>query len=125
MELADKRHVWKDSLLAMKNSLMTTYEMITSIEEERSLIRALTGNGYDYIKFSGYRRNEGFRRYTDVAEIIDNAIMEIEASTLQQASMIYLRTLRSVALLSKWAKVLEESSNGFDFLQADFSTYQR
>ncbi|MBD3406367.1 MAG: hypothetical protein GF411_09675 [Candidatus Lokiarchaeota archaeon] len=125
MELSDKRHVWKDSLLAMKNSLMTTYEMMTAVEEERILIRALTGNGYDYIKFAGYRRNEGFRRFTDVAEMIDTAIHEIEQSSLQQASMIYLRTLRSVALLSKWAKVLEKSTNGLDVLNKDFLRYQR
>jgi SPX domain protein involved in polyphosphate accumulation len=64
----------------------------------------------DYIVFSDYRRNEGRRRLQDIVELIEHAMKRIDQSDPVTASTIYVETLRDVAMLTKWSKVLESSA---------------
>ena len=57
------------------------------------------------------RRNEGKRRLRDIVEVIDNAVKSLEDCDYQNASKIYLETLSTVAMLTKWACVLEKQAN--------------
>ncbi|MFW9846032.1 MAG: hypothetical protein ACFFD6_04750 [Candidatus Thorarchaeota archaeon] len=109
----DRREVWKDSLRAMRTSLESSYEMSTAVEEQRQFLRAWDREDLEYAVFSDYRRNEGKRRIKDVMEVIDRALSRIDAVDTAAASKVYLETLKTVALFSKWAKVLETSSMWF------------
>lgn len=107
MQQGEKNQVLVDSLLAMKNSLLSSYEMKTTVKEEGLLLRGLTKEGPDYIVFSDYRRNDGRRRILDAIEMIDTAISKLEDMDYRDASRIYLNTLKSVAIITKMANVLE------------------
>jgi len=108
MQKVENNKVLVQSLIAMRNSLLSSYEMKTHVKEEGLLIRALHNREADYIVFSDYRRNEGRRRIEDALEVIDSAVLELE-SNCKQAPRIYLTTLKAVARLSKMATVLEYS----------------
>lgn len=109
MQQLENNKVLVESLIAMRNSLLSSYEMRTTVTEESLLIRALRDREEDYIVFSDYRRNDGRRRIEDALEIIDSAVTEIGYTDTKQASRVYLNTLKSVARLSKMASVLEYS----------------
>ncbi|UCH05690.1 MAG: hypothetical protein JSW05_05860 [Candidatus Thorarchaeota archaeon] len=101
--------IWKNSLVAMRTSLASSYDMSTAVEEQRRFLKAWEGNGLEYIVFSDYRRNEGKRRLSDILEIIDYAIERIDRCDIRAASLLYLETLDEVALFSNWAKILERT----------------
>ncbi|MFX0108541.1 MAG: hypothetical protein ACFE7R_09675 [Candidatus Hodarchaeota archaeon] len=105
-----RREVWKDSLLAMRTSLISSYDMSTAVEEQRKFLGAWERGDLDIIVFADYRRNEGRRRLRDIMEVIDLALKRIDDVDAKRASKLYLDTLRTVALFSKWAKVLEISA---------------
>jgi hypothetical protein len=107
MTTTDRRYVLKDSLLAMKRSLLTSYEMKTYVEEEGRLLLFLGKSKPDYVVFSDYRRNEGRRRIQDAIEIIDDTVEKIDTSDYPTCSVMYLNTLQAVAKLTKLARVLE------------------
>ncbi|MFX1261525.1 MAG: hypothetical protein ACFFAZ_05525 [Promethearchaeota archaeon] len=113
MSSMSRRAVWKDSLIAMKTSLASSYDMSTAIDEQRRFLTAWEKGDLEYMVFSDYRRNEGKRRLRDVMEVIENAIVKLDDCDTVTASKVYLDTLKTVALLSKWAKVLETSSLWF------------
>ncbi|MDF1541168.1 MAG: hypothetical protein P1Q69_19880 [Candidatus Thorarchaeota archaeon] len=109
MQQVANNKVLVESLTAMRNSLLSSYEMRTNVTEEGILIRALRNPDTDYVVFSDYRRNTGKRRIDDALEIIDTALQELEVTDPKQASRVYLNTLKSVAKISKMASVLEYS----------------
>lgn len=110
LQRSDKNSVLVESLLAMRNSLVSSYEMKTTVTEENLLLKAIRNPVPDYIVFSGYRRNDGKKRIQDAVEIIDEAVHELEDSDCIEPSRIYLSTLKSVARTSKMATVLEYSA---------------
>jgi len=101
--------IWKNSLVAMRTSLASSYDMSTSVEEQRRFLNAWEGKGLEYIVFSDYRRNDGKRRLSDILEVIDDAIERIDRCDIKAASKLYLETLDEVALFSNWAKILERT----------------
>lgn len=107
MQQGENNHILIESLLAMKNSLLSSYEMKTTVKEEGLLLRGLTKEGPEYIVFSDYRRNDGRRRILDAIEMIDNAVRKLKKMDYRNASRIYLETLKSVATITKMANVLE------------------
>ena len=113
MSSISRREVWKDSLIAMKTSLASSYDMSTAVDEQRRFLNAWEKGDLEYMVFSDYRRNEGKRRLRDVMEVIENAIAKLDDCDTDTASRVYLDTLKTVALFSKWAKVLETSSMWF------------
>jgi hypothetical protein len=108
-----RREVWKDSLVAMKASLASSYDMSTAVDEQKRFVNAWEKEDLEYMVFSDYRRNEGKRRLKDVMEVIDKALARLDDCDTKTASKVYLDTLKTVALFSKWAKVLETSSMWF------------
>ena len=110
MVSSDKRDVWRESLSAMKASLVSSYEFQTLVDEERRLISGLKDIKKDYVVFSSYRRNAGKRRIEDIKEMIDSALDKIDCCDSDEASRIYLNTLKSVMMHSRWASVLETLS---------------
>ncbi len=108
VELEDRKYVLKNSLLAMKKSLLSSYDMRTNVIEERFLLEAWGAHHPDYVVFSDYRRNDGWRRIRDVAEIIDRCLRELDTCDYRTASKLYLDTLNSVALHTKHAHLLEK-----------------
>ncbi|MFQ5834055.1 MAG: hypothetical protein ACE5H4_15230 [Candidatus Thorarchaeota archaeon] len=113
MDLRTRREVWKDSLRAMKTSLATSYDMSTAVDEQRRFLNAWQEQDLEYMVFSDYRRNDGRRRLRDVMEVIDTALERIDSCDTSTASQLYLDTLKTVALFSKWARVLETSASWF------------
>jgi hypothetical protein len=108
-----RREVWKDSLVAMKASLASSYDMSTAVDEQKRFLNAWEKADLEYMVFSDYRRNEGKRRLKDVMEVIDKALTRLDDCDTKTASRVYLDTLKTVALFSKWAKVLETSTMWF------------
>ena len=108
-----RREVWKDSLVAMKASLASSYDMSTAVDEQKRFLNAWEKEDLEYMVFSDYRRNEGKRRLKDVMDVIDKALARHDDCDTKTASKVYLDTLKTVALFSKWAKVLETSSMWF------------
>ena len=108
-----RREVWKDSLVAMKASLASSYDMSTAVDEQKRFLNAWEKEDLEYMVFSDYRRNEGKRRLKDVMDVIDKALARLDDCDTKTASKVYLDTLKTVALFSKWAKVLETSSMWF------------
>ncbi len=107
MQRQEKKQVLVDSLLAMRNSLLNSYEMRTTVKEEGLLLKGLTQAEYDYIVFSDYRRNDGRRRIFDAIEIIDESIEELNRAEYPSATRVYLDALKSVAKMTRMANVLE------------------
>ncbi|MFW9804828.1 MAG: hypothetical protein ACFFFC_19385 [Candidatus Thorarchaeota archaeon] len=110
---ASRHEVWKESLIAMKTSLASSYDMSTAVDEQRRFLNAWEKSNLEYMVFSDYRRNEGKRRLRDIMEVIDNAIVRLDDCDTVTASRVYLDTLKTVSLFSKWAKVLETSTMWF------------
>ncbi len=113
MEQREKREVWKDSLRAMRTSLLSSYDMGTAADEERKFLTAWENGDFEHVVFCDYRRNEGRRRLRDIMEVIDEAIEEIDCCESNETSALYLDALKTVALFSKWAKVLETSAQWY------------
>jgi hypothetical protein len=113
MKSESRREVWKGSLIAMKTSLASSYDMSTVVDEQKRFLNAWEKADLEYIIFSDYRRNEGKRRLRDILEVIDNALARLDECDTETASKVYLETLKTVALFSKWARVLETSSVWF------------
>ncbi len=108
-----RQQVWKDSLLAMKKAIESTYRLRTSASEQELFVDAwhpeCAGREQDIV-FCGYRRNEGWRRMRDITQIIDETIGELDSCDVRSGTALYLQTLRDVALFSKWSKILETSA---------------
>ncbi len=104
------REVCKESLLAMRQSLQSSYEFGSSLLEEALFAEAWSEKKPDYFVFSDYRRNEGLRRLRDVLEIIDYALLLLEEGDDQAPSEIYTRTMKSVSMVKQWARILEASA---------------
>lgn len=113
LEQQERKEIWKESLRKMKTSLASSYDMTTSADEERKFLSAWENGSLEYIVFSDYRRNEGRRRLHDVVEVIDSALGKLDNCDDVRASFLYLDTLKTVALFSKWAKVLEISVSSY------------
>jgi hypothetical protein len=107
MDSGEKNRVLIDSLLAMRSSLMSSYEMKTNVREEGLLLRGLTKEAPEYLVFADYRHNEGRRRLLDAVETIDSAVKTLPEMEYRNASVLYLTTLRSVAKITRMANVLE------------------
>lgn len=110
MVSSEKSDVWRESLSAMKASLESTYEFKTVVHEEARLIEGLRDVKKDYVVFSSYRRNAGKRRMNDIKSLIDTAIEKFDCCDSKEASLIYLETLRSVMMQTRWASILETLS---------------
>ena len=110
MDYSEKKETWKKNLSAMKENLQNSYDFKTLVQEESKLIRAFMSTKSDYVVFSDYRRNEGKRRFEDVTELIDDALVKIDCCDSDDALLVYFRTLKSVSRHTRWAKVLESLS---------------
>ena len=104
------REVCKESLLAMKQSLMSSYELGSSLLEEALFVEAWSKRSSEFFTFSDYRRNEGLRRLRDVLEIIDYALLMLDEPDTQTPSEIYTKTMKSVSMVKQWARILEASA---------------
>jgi hypothetical protein len=102
-----KKAIWKKNLSNLKERLEESYEFKTIVQEESSLIDGLVRNKKGYVKFADYRRNEGRRRFQDVKDDIDTALVEIDCCDSKDAMLVYLETLKSVVKQTRWARVLE------------------
>ena len=111
MVSSEKRDVWRQSLSAMKTSLMSTYEFKTVVQEETRLIQGLKDVKKDYVVFSSYRRNAGKRRMNDIKSLIDTALEKLDCCDSKEASLVYLETLKTVMMQTRWASVLETLSD--------------
>ena len=111
MVSSEKRDVWKQSLSAMKTSLMSTYDFKTVVQEEAKLIAGLKDAKKDYVVFSSYRRNAGKRRINDIKNLIDTALEKLDCCDSEEASLVYLETLKTVMMQTRWASVLETLSD--------------
>jgi len=94
----------------MKTSLESTYEFKTVVHEEARLLEGLKDAKKDCVIFSSYRRNAGRRRMNDIKSLIDTAIEKFDCCDSKEASLIYLETLRSVMMQTRWVSVLETLS---------------
>jgi hypothetical protein len=110
MVTSEKRDVWRQSLSAMKASLESSYEFKTIVHEEARLIEGLKDVNKDYVVFSSYRRNAGRRRLNDIKSLIDSALEKLGCCDSEEASLVYLETLKSVMMQTRWASVLETLS---------------
>jgi hypothetical protein len=110
MNSPNKRDVWRKSLSAMKASLEKSYEFKTVVHEEKLLLEGLSDVNKDYVVFASYRRNAGRRRMDDIKNFIDSALEKIDCCDSDEASKIYLDTLKSVTMQTRWASVLETLS---------------
>ncbi len=99
--------VCKSSLLVMKRSLTSSYEMNSDSREQVMFMEAWKDKKADYLIFSDYRRNEGFRRLQDILEIIDQALEKLDASKQVSPSEIYLQTIKSVSMVKQMHSILE------------------
>ena len=102
--------VCRESLQAMRQSLLSSYELGSALLEEALFAEAWTERKPDIFVFSDYRRNEGFRSLRDVLEIIDYALILLETPDDHSPSEIYTKTIRSVSLVRQWARILEDSA---------------
>lgn len=99
--------------MAMKRAIESTYQLRTSLSEQELFLdawRSAPTEPTKEIVFCGYRRNEGWRRMQDIAQIIDETISELDSCDTKKGTSLYLQTLRDVALFSKWSKILECSA---------------
>ncbi len=110
MVSSEKRDVWSESLSKMKASLESTYDFKTIVQEEKRLLDGLKDDARDYVVFSSYRRNAGKRRLNDIKNVIDAALEKLDCCDSYEASRIYLETLKTVTMQTRWASVLETLS---------------
>jgi len=113
LDASEKKQIWRDSLLAMKNSLLGTYELTTTVYEQEKFLRCWNPDGPDYLVFSDYRRNEGRRRIQDVMEVIDDALERLDRCDTREASRIFLQTMKQVARFSRLARLIEDTRESF------------
>ncbi len=111
MVASQNKLVLIESLSAMKESLESAYDFRTRVEEEALFIEGLGAEKREYLVFSGYRRNEGKRRFNEVSDLIKRALNDIESCDSKKASSIYLNTLKGVLLHTRWVQVLEMYAN--------------
>jgi hypothetical protein len=102
--------VCKESLQAMRLSLLSSYELGSALLEEALFAEAWTEKKPDVLVFSDYRRNEGLRRLKDVLEIIDYALLLLDEGAEKSSSEIYTKTMKSVSMVRQWARILESSA---------------
>ncbi len=95
-----------DSLMAMRTSIESTYEVTTAMMEQELFIDAWTQQ-YEYAVFSDFRRNEGRRRILDIIDIIDRSLEQVHSADTRTASRIYVETLREVAKLMNLVRIIE------------------
>lgn len=107
---SEKRDVWSKSLSKMKASLESAYDFKTIVQEEKRLLDGLKDDARDYVVFSSYRRNAGKRRLNDIKIVIDSALEKLDCCDSKEASKIYLETLKTVTMQTRWASVLETLS---------------
>lgn len=110
MDIAEKRDFWRENLSTMKANLEKSYEFKTMVQEESQLIHGLTKSEQDYVIFSDYRRNEGKRRFEDIKDLIDTAMITLCCCDSKEASLVYFKTLKSVLRQSRCSNVLESFS---------------
>ncbi|MFW9769305.1 MAG: hypothetical protein ACFFF9_06190 [Candidatus Thorarchaeota archaeon] len=110
MDSGDRKATWKQNLSAMKENLQKTYDFRTLVQEESKLIAALRSTKRDYVIFSDYRRNEGRRRFEDVKDLIEDALIKIDCCNSDDALLVYFSTLKEVSRQTRWSKVLESLS---------------
>ena len=110
MTQSTMRDVCKYSLQVMKTSITSTYEMNSEHREQLSFIEAWKDKTADYMIFSDYRRNEGYRRLQDILEIIDQALVRLDRNKEVSPSEIYLQTIKSVSMVKQWYSILEVSA---------------
>ncbi len=106
-----KKDNWKKNLSNLKERLEKSYEYKTMVQEESRLIDGLVRKKKGYVIFSDYRRNDGKRRFQDVKDEIDTALVEIDCCDSKEAMLVYLETLKSVVKQTRWAKILETLSS--------------
>jgi hypothetical protein len=104
------KEVCRESLQAMRQSLLSSYELGSALLEEALFAEAWTVKTPELLVFSDYRRNEGLRRLRDVLEVIDYAILLLEESDDQSPSEVYTKTMKSVSMVRQWARILEASA---------------
>ncbi|MHA1925522.1 MAG: hypothetical protein ACW974_06370, partial [Candidatus Thorarchaeota archaeon] len=80
-----RHEVWKDSLIAMKTSLASSYDMSTAVDEQKRFLNAWDKGDLEYKVFSDYRRNEGRRRLKDILEVIDSALSRLDECDTETA----------------------------------------
>ncbi|MFW9953125.1 MAG: hypothetical protein ACFFD3_01135 [Candidatus Thorarchaeota archaeon] len=104
------REVCRESLLALRQSLESSYEFGSALLEEALFVEAWSEKKTDYFVFSDYRRNEGIRRLRDVLEVIDYALLLLDEGEDPSPSEIYAKTMKSVSMVKQWARILEASA---------------
>ena len=109
--MESKKESWKKNLSNLKERLEKSYEYKTIVQEESRLIDGLVRKKKGYVRFSGYRRNEGKRRFQDVKDEIDTALVKIDCCDSKEAMVVYLETLKSVVKQTRWVSVLETLSS--------------
>ncbi|MHA1484007.1 MAG: hypothetical protein ACTSPR_01665 [Candidatus Thorarchaeota archaeon] len=103
--------VWKKSLEAMRNSVVSSFELGTLSREQELFLEAWATQ--KDISFIGYRQNDGRRRIRDITEIIDDALVRLDDCDYKAAARVYHDTLNRVSTLTLWAHLLETTtSNG-------------
>ena len=107
MNAEDPRQIWRSSLVAMRNSLLGTYEITTTAEEQEKFLQCWTPGEPRYIVFSDYKRNEGLRRIRDILDVIDEGIRKIDECEIREAARVFHKTVEQVALFSRVAQILE------------------
>lgn len=83
----------------MKSSLQNSYAFDMAIFDQR-----------EFLKIWTYHSNDGRRRLKDIIDVIDVALQKLNYCDSKKASRIYLDTLKGVALVQKWTRILEKAS---------------
>ncbi|MDH4212822.1 MAG: hypothetical protein OEV85_02775 [Candidatus Thorarchaeota archaeon] len=95
----------------MRKSLESSYELKAAVQDETLLLEGIGERKRDYVKFTGYLRNEGRRRFRDITDLINQAVRDMQCCDSAKASSIYLETLKAVLLQTRWARILETYSD--------------
>ena len=103
------KDVWRKSLEAMRNSVVSSFELGTLSQEQELFLEAWATQ--KDISFIGYRQNDGRRRIRDITEIIDDALVHLDDCDYRAAARVYHDTLNKVSTLTLWAHLLESSSS--------------
>lgn len=111
VDFSANNQIYIESLRAMKKSLESSYEFRAIVQDESDLLRGIGKRHTDYVEFAGYLRNEGMRRFRDIADTINQAVNEISRCDSTHASAIYLETLKIIMRQTRHANILEEYSH--------------
>ncbi len=109
MHSDDRKQVWRESLVLMRNALIRNYDQIAMTADIPDTERDELGTEDVLFQSLNYRLNDGRRRVLDAVEVLDRAIEQMDHLSTQDALRLYLSTLKEVILLSNLAKILEES----------------